>query len=168
MTLLDTSRIRAEVVRIARANLGYGEHNRNFLTAIGAKADHEWCAIFASYCYSRAHANLKFEPPTWCYRRNAPEPGAKRLTRGLGSAGRLWKPSERDVAYGLCPKPGDLVCWHRGRLGPLDWRGHVGIIFVADSAGFASIEGNVGRKVVLRNHTYTEPRLWRFASMERA
>lgn len=165
MSALDISRFRHEVCRIARANLGYGEHNPNFLNAIGARADHEWCAIFAAYCNSKAAASLKLEPATWCYRRrNVLEPGAKRLVRNLGKVGRIWKRSELDLRTGVnIPRHGDLVCWKRGILG---WQGHVGIVLHAADGWFESIEGNVGGKVVLRQHKYTEPRLWRFASVE--
>lgn len=166
MSALDSSRFRAEVVRIAKANLGYGEHNRNFLNAIGARADYEWCAIFAAYCNSKAAANLKFEPATWCYRRrNVLEPGAKRLVRNMGAIGRMWRPAKESEMYKASnqPKPGDLACWSRGFLG---WQGHVGIVIHAADSWFETIEGNVGRKVVQRTHTYTEPKLWRFASVE--
>lgn len=162
---LDTSRIRAEVVRIARKNLGYGEHNRNFLGLLRAPVKAEWCAYFASYCYSKAYTNLGFGVPTWAYRKlNRPEPGAKRLVKNLGKVGSTWLNNPTDTGYE--PLPGDLVCWHR-RTGLLSWTGHVGIVTETNlSSGFRSIEGNVGGKVVERFHLYTEPKLYRFASLE--
>lgn len=164
MTGLDSSRLRHEAVRIARSNLGYGEHNPRFLTAIGSPASYAWCAIFASYCYSRAATNLKLPEQAWCYRRkNVPEPGAKRLTKNMGKVGSIYRPYECDADQ---PQVGDLVCWSRGVLG---WQGHVGIVTEVGSSGlyFRSIEGNVGAKVVERTHTFDEPKLWRFASLDK-
>lgn len=162
MTPLDHSRLRAEVVRIAESNIGYGEHNSRFLTAIGSPAHYDWCAIFASYPYRTASLNLKLPTPLWCYRRpNVPEPGAKRLVKQLGAVGSMWKPSACDVTQ---PRIGDLVAWNRGILG---WTGHVGIVVELKPFGFKSIEGNVGGKVVLKSHSWNEPKLWRFASIER-
>jgi hypothetical protein len=89
-----------------------------------------------------------------------PEPGAKRLTRNLGAVGSIWKPSECDASR---PRPGDLVCWHRGILG---WTGHVGIVIGLNYEGFDTIEGNVSGRVVQRYHTWQSPRLYRFASIE--
>ena len=166
MTALDHSRLRAEVVRIARANVGYGEHNRNFLAAIGSPANAEWCAVFAGYCYRKAHANLKLPPPIWVFAnypasRGRLQLGAKGLTKALGRAGSIWKPYQCDSNR---PKPGDLVCWSRGVLG---WTGHVGIVSeVMSGDWFRSVEGNVGRKVVERIHHLDETKLWRFASVE--
>lgn len=161
MSPLHTSRLRAEAVRIARSNVGYGEHNRTFLALIGAKPDAEWCAVFVAYCYSKAAGNLKLPRTDWCFRRpGLLEPGAKRLTKNLGKVGSIWKPFECDADR---PMAGDLVCWSRGILG---WTGHVGIIAEMHKGGFISIEGNVGQKVVQRWHSFDEPKLWRFASIE--
>ena len=162
MSPLDSSRLRAEAVRIARNNVGYGEHNRTFLAAIGSPPRAEWCAIFASYCYSKAARNLKLPEPAWAYRKPGfPEPGAKRLVKQLGKVGSIWRAGDED--YDI--RPGDLVCWSRGVLG---WTGHVGIVSELGSSGlyFKSIEGNVRGRVVERTHHTNEPKLYRFASLQ--
>jgi hypothetical protein len=154
--------IRQKVCWVARSNLGFGEEGGNnrgrFIDAIGGKQGQEWCATFAGYCYQRAYEEVAERMP---FERSQ---GAKRLTKNLGAVGHIWKPGERDVL------PGDLVCWNRGVLG---WTGHVGIVVEVDTAHFGdialpvftTIEGNVGGKVVMRNHNYTEPKLWRFAGL---
>lgn len=160
MSPLDTSRLRHEAVRIARANIGFGEHNSQFLSAIGAKPNDEWCAIFVGYCYRRAAWNLNFPRPAWTMRRRLPEAGAKRLTKNCGTVGSIWKPYERKLSH---PLVGDLVCWSRGVLG---WTGHVGIISEVRDGDFLTVEGNVNRMVLERRHYYSEPKLWRFASVD--
>lgn len=159
---LDRSRLRAEAVRVAQANVGFGEHNPRFLPAIGAKPDYEWCAVYAGYCYRKAYEKLKLAAPAWTMRGKVPEPGAKRLVKNLGAVGRRWKPTKTGRAHHLV-LPGDLVCWSRGILG---WTGHVGIVTEVYHDSFVSVEGNVKQKVAVKHHTYAEPKLWRFASIE--
>lgn len=162
-TLVDL--IRERVVHVARSNVGYGEQGSNnagkFIHAIGGNNGDEWCALFAGYCYRRAHQILELDPPEWAYRRKGvPEKGAKRLTRNLARVGRRFS----DPAQA---RPGDLVCWSRGRLG---WQGHVGVVLYERGGIITSIEGNVGRypsKVRLFQHDVTKERLYMFASMER-
>ncbi len=168
MSPLDTSRLRAEVVRYAHANLGYGETEGNnrgrFIRALGGVDGQEWCAIFAGYCYRKAYQSLKMPMPDWLFRRrNVPEPGAKRLTRGLGRVGSIWRPDECD---GNRPRPGDLVCWSRGLLG---WQGHVGIVTEVDHSYVWYTSGNEGRDGTVKSRIVdpSNPKLWRFASIER-
>jgi hypothetical protein len=165
---LDISRIRAHVIYVAHSNLGYGETEGNtrgkFIRAIGGIEGQEWCAVFAGYCYRRAFDKLKMVPPTWLYRRPyVPEPGAKRLTKNLGSVGRIWAPHPDETE----PQPGDLVCFSRGILG---WQGHVGIVLRECPDGSVDyIAGNEGRKgrVAVHNSADSKLKLWRFASLDK-
>lgn len=151
--------VRREVLYVATSNLGFGEQGANnkgrFIEAIGGKPGQEWCAYFAGYCYERAYERLGFDMP---FKRSA---GAKRLTKNLGKVGKLF-------TNPLEAKPGDLVCWSRGRLG---WQGHVGVVESVDEDGIIhTIEGNVGRfpaKVKRLTHDVRKERLYRFASLEK-
>lgn len=168
MSPLDHSRLRAEVVRIARANVGYKETEGNnagqFIRALGGIDGQDWCALFAAHCYRRAYDNLFGLLPDFCFKATGkPHTGAKALTKALGNIGRIWKPGR------IKPLPGDLVCWNRTKI-PGDWRGHVGV--VVDSTGavsFKYIAGNEGRdgEVKVRTAYYDGPKLWRFASVAR-
>lgn len=146
--------IRQYVAEVAKKNLGYGETGGNnrglFIRAIGGKEGQEWCATFAGYCYERAYEMAKQPMP---FERSQ---GAKRLVKNLGAVGYLTKPDR------ALPLVGDLVCWSRGVLG---WTGHVGVIVERTGAGFRTIEGNVGGKVVCMTHRYSDPKLWRFAGL---
>ena len=136
--------IRAEVLDIVHANLGYGEEGGNnrgkFIAAIGGKQGHEWCAYVAGYCYERAYEREGFDMP---FERSA---GAKRLVKNLAAAGSRITDIER-------AEPGDLVGFHR-RSGSLmeairSWKGHVGILVskrqLIDGEWRAEVaEGNVG------------------------
>lgn len=151
--------IRQRVLHVAHKNLGYGESGGNnrgqFIKAIGGVQNQEWCATFAGYCYARAYEMVGEEMP---FDRSQ---GAKRLTKNLGACGRIWKYAHPEVDT---PLLGDLVCWNRGVLG---WTGHVGIVveLLPRRGGFNAIEGNVGGKVVMRLHSYSDPKLWRFAGL---
>jgi hypothetical protein len=165
MNTFDYSRLRYEAVRVARANLGYGETEGNnagrFIRAMGGADGNEWCALFAGYCYRRAYENLKLDTPQWCFRRpGVLELGAKALTKALGRAGRIFKPSAP-----VAPLVGDLVAWSRGML---SWQGHVGIVTEVRADYFNYIAGNEGKngRVVHRRGSYTNPKLWRFASVQ--
>ena len=153
--------VRQRVVQVAERNLGYGETEGNnrgrFIRAIGGKDGQEWCATFAGYCYERAFEEVGL-PMSF-----ARSQGAKRLCKNLGAVGyidRLEEPRS-GVPLGV-PLVGDLACWSRGTLG---WTGHVGIVVEASGKGFCTIEGNVGGKVVWRQHRYGEPKFWRFAGL---
>jgi cell wall-associated NlpC family hydrolase len=165
MTGIDYSRIRHQVVRIARANLGYDDNGTNsgqFIRAMGGRDGQDWCALFAGYCYRRAYEELGLSPPVWAFT-NYPasrgklklQLGAKALTKGLGRAGRMFR--EEDMN----PAPGDLVCWSRGLLG---WQGHVGIV----TEGGQYIAGNEGRsgRVHERPISACHLKLWRFATVQ--
>jgi hypothetical protein len=150
--------LRNQIVRIARANLGFDDRGSNsgrFIRALGGVQGADWCALFAGYCSRRAYEELKLPPPAWCYRyRGVLETGAKALTRALGRVGAVYKPHEYN------PLPGDLVCWSRGLLG---WQGHVGIV----TEGGQYIAGNEGRsgRVHERPISSCHLKLWRFASL---
>lgn len=141
--------IRGHVVRVAKANLGYGETGANnsgrFIKALGGREGEEWCALFAGYCYRRAYKALIDDnsevanTPSYCYRRpGVLEVGAKALVKNLGKVGITF----RDP---LQAKPGDLICWNR-RTGALSWQGHVGVVEMVSVGGIVhTIEGNVGK-----------------------
>ncbi len=169
MSPIHVSRLRAEAVRIARANCGFKETEGNnagkFIRAMGGRDGDDWCALFAGYCYRRAASNLMLRDPAWCFRSPGKlELGAKALTKAMGRVGRLWKSSSP-----VKPVPGDLVCWNRTSI-PGDWRGHVGLVIDATgSVSFLYIAGNEGRdgEVKVRKSYYANPKLYRFASLEK-
>jgi hypothetical protein len=162
MTALDYSRLRYQVLRIARANLGYGDNGTNsgrFIEAMGGKQGADWCALFAGYCYRRAHEELGLPHPDWVYRRGSSyQTGAKALVKALGRVGALFSPGGARQ-----PLPGDLVAWSRTRI-PGDWRGHVGIV----TEGGKYIAGNEGRSGKVHERFISDCKLplWRFASIE--
>lgn len=162
---LQHLRVRTEVVRVARGNLGYGEEEANndgrLIRTIGGKPGHEWCALFAGYCYRRAWDEVYGEPAEWCFRSNGDlRIGAKELIKAAWRAG-----AERFTDPGLA-RPGDLVCWHR-RTGPISWKGHIGVVEVRfPDFRIGAIEGNVGKfpaKVKQLVHDVTKERLYGFA-----
>jgi hypothetical protein len=162
---MGNERLRAEVLRIAVGNLGYGEGpiagiTRNndgpLIREIGGRPGEEWCALFAGYCYRRAYANLGRDE-RWPFRRpGVLETGAKALVRAAWAAGAL-RLELADASFG------DLVAWHRGALG---WKGHVAIVEKVEDGIVHTIEGNVGRfpaKVRRLSHDVTKERLFGFA-----
>ena len=145
VTSILALRLRSDVVRIARGNLGYGEEEGNndgpLLRAIGGQPGHEWCALFAGYCYRKALLILDAPgfDPGWTVRRpGVPRIGAKELVKAAWGAGAL------RFTDPLIAKPGDLICWHR-RTGPISWKGHVGIVEEVKDGLVHTIEGNVGK-----------------------
>jgi hypothetical protein len=173
---LQHLRLRTEVVRIARGNLGYGEEDANndgrLIRTIGGKPGAEWCALFAGYTYRKAWETVFGEPATWCWKPWADAGdyaaqtdlriGAKELIKAAWAAG-----AERFTDPNLA-RPGDLVCWHR-RTGPISWQGHIGVVelYLSQHPGLIqTIEGNVGRfpsKVKQLVHDVTKERLYGFA-----
>ena len=140
---IESLNLRSEVVRVARKNIGYGEVEGNndgpLMRTIGGKPGHEWCALFAGYCYRKAYLNLG-RADTWTTKNHGPDPiiGAKALVKAAWGAG-----AERFTDVELA-KPGDLICWHR-RTGPISWKGHVGIVEEIKDGLVHTIEGNVGK-----------------------
>lgn len=157
--MVDTIGYLNEVVFVAKANIGYGETEGNnrgkFMTAIGAPQGSSWCAAFVRYCFRRAAQRTKMYGPPF----NSNTLGAKKLTKNIAAAGRRYKNPLEAV-------PGDVVCWHRGRLG---WQGHIGLIVGVDNDGIiTTVEGNVGAypsKVRKFYHDVTKERLFTFASL---
>ncbi len=168
---MDPQRIRELVLLIARSNIGYGEDGDlsdncgEFIRLIGGVQGEEWCAAFAGYCYRRAAQKLNLDPLVvmeWTYRKGRPELGAKRLTKNLSAIGTKFT----DLTLA---QPGDLVCYHRSKFGPLDWRGHVAVFErrLSDTA-FLTIDGNVGKfpaKVKRRYRDLNVCNLYTFASL---
>lgn len=136
-------RIRELVVHVAASNIGFGETTGNnrgrFIDLIGGEListdNPEWCALFAGYCYRRAYQLLGQTEPAWLFRRpGVPEPGARRLVRGLGDmAGMYTYENSRLV------KPGDL--------GLLERKGghHVFVVEKQIEGVVHTIAGNEGR-----------------------
>lgn len=156
--------LRSEVVRVARGNLGYGEEEANndgpLMRAIGGQPGHEWCALFAGYCYRRASRNLGKEL-SWPMHVGADRPriGAKELIKAAWGAG-----AERFTDPHLAMF-GDLICWHR-RTGPISWKGHIGLVEEVRDGLVHTIEGNVGKfpaKVKRLVHDVTKERFYGFA-----
>lgn len=122
-----------DVLHIARQEIGNGEvgannrgkHVRKYL---GGKEGQAWCAAFVSYCIEQGAAYCGVQQPV------KRAHGAKKLFHRIGKAGSF---VER-------PRPGDVVCWHRGRVG--SWQGHIGIVESYDAATdtMTTIEGNRG------------------------
>lgn len=144
----------AEIVRVARAQVGKGEvggNNRGpFIRLIGGKQGQSWCAWLASWIIVTAATNLGMAPPV------KPTGGARRLFRRCCKAGRRLKPGE-------LPQPGDIVCFFRGprRLWRLTWKRHAAIV-VEGGETFRTIEGNVGRppaEVDYFDHHIDDPRI---------
>ena len=165
MDQLINSRLRNEVVRLARRNLGYGETGGNnsgrFIRALGGRDGDEWCALFVGWLYRKSCEELKLYEPEWCYRKPGKlELGAKALTKALGRVGAIWDPSKVDRK----PRPGDIVCWSRGILG---WQGHVGIVSEVSGPLFRYIAGNEGRGGTVRERPGSYYKLWRFASLDK-
>ncbi len=160
---IQTMQLRYEVVRIARSNLGYGEREGNndgpLIRLIGGKTGHEWCALFAGYCYRKAGENLGVDV-SWCYRPDGtPRIGAKELIKAA------WKAGAERFTDPYLARPGDLVCWHR-RTGPISWKGHIGLVEEASNGLVDTIEGNVGpfpAKVKRLRHDVTKERFYGFA-----
>lgn len=145
VTNIRTLQLRSEVVRVARKNIGYGEVEGNndgpLLRVIGGKPGHEWCALFAGYCYRRAYFNLwgSTDRDDWTWRTEIqPVIGAKELVKAAWGAGALRFTDPHHA------RPGDLICWHR-RTGPISWKGHVGIVEEIKDGLVHTIEGNVGK-----------------------
>lgn len=149
-----------EIVRVAQGNLGFGEKEANndgpLIREIGGKPGQEWCALFAGYCYEKAHTNLGLKLPF------ARSIGAKRLTKNAAKVGSFFTDP-------LKARPGDLVCWHR-RTGLISWKGHVGVVSHVEDDLVHTIEGNVGAfpaKVKRLVHDVRKERLYGFATLRK-
>lgn len=159
--------LREAALSVACHNIGYGESGRNndgkFIEAMGGIPGEEWCALFAGYCYRRAcrHLELPLDTVDWCYRRVMRiETSAKRLVRQMGAS--VWGIRYTDTALVL---PGDLIAWHRGKLG---WQGHVGIVEDVRDGIVHTIEGNVGAfpaRVRRLRHDVSKERFYTFAGL---
>jgi len=90
--------------------------------------DGAWCASFVSWCCLEAAKRLEIDLPF------KTSHGAKRLLRNVikSGGGRISD-----------PKPGDIVCWDRGRPG--SWQGHIGFVENLKNGILYTVEGNVGR-----------------------
>lgn len=91
-----------------------------------------WCAWFASWCLSF----LNLDQP---YKGNA-----KRLCRAVAKSGDM-------IENGSSVRAGDLMCWDRGTRAVF---GHVGIVCGIDEDYIYVIEGNVGKRGVVRIFRY--------------
>jgi hypothetical protein len=157
-----TSRLGITTLAVAVEEIGNGETDGNNSGPHVARYkgipddddsddDGSWCANFISYCAHMAASRLGVNLP---FKKSG---GAKRLLKNVSEAGSL-------VAV---PRPGDLVCWDRGKRG--SWQGHIGIVEKVENGILYTIEGNVGRfpSVVKRfQHDLSDqPRLEGFARM---
>lgn len=142
-----------EALMLAQREKGNGESSGNnagpdIRRYRGDSISAAWCAAFVSYCYEQAAAKLGVAMP---FKRSH---GAKRLYRRIGKAGEFVK----------TPRPGDVVCWDRGKKG--SWQGHIGFVVRVNGPTFWTIEGNVGAfpsKVAEYRHELDEARLVGFA-----
>lgn len=129
----QTSPLSWAALRIAQGEIGQGEFgdtNNRTKYAVNARYG-PWCARFVCWCYEEAAEELQVQLPF------KPTGSAKRLYKRVGRAGAFF--SEPELA-----RPGDLICWHRGRQG--SWQGHIGFVEHLERSGvIATIEGNVGR-----------------------
>ena len=130
---LTTPSLAWAALEIARLEIGEGEtggiNNQVKYTRKGSRGS--WCASFIGWCFVEAAKETGTELPFDL------SPGAKRLYRNVGRAGSFHRSP-------MLAKPGDLICWDRGKAG--SWQGHVGIVeSVEDSGVVWTIEGNVGR-----------------------
>ena len=152
----------------ARRCIGKGEEGGNnsgeFVEAILGKEydgddddDGAWCAAFMSHCFEVASERCGVDLPF------STSFGAKALFRNVKRAG----------SGDRTPRPGDLVCWDRGKLNPdgtKSWQGHVGIVERVENGIFHTIEGNRGgypSKVRrFKYHLETDDRLEGFARVD--
>lgn len=132
------SRLGAATLAVAIEELGNGEEGGNNSGPHVARYkgivddgdpddDGAWCASFLSYCTSVAADRLGVDMPI------KKTGGAKRLHKTVGEAG----------SFVSAAKPGDIVCWDRGKKG--SWQGHVGIVEKVENGVLHTVEGNVGR-----------------------
>lgn len=147
----------AKALWVAQSNIGFGEEGANnrgkFITAIGAPPGEEWCAYFQSYCWKQAAILLGISLPFQV------SGGAKSLSKSIAKFGRSFKDPELAM-------PGDLVCWHRGKVA---WKGHIAMVESIDPDGVIhTIEGNVGTypsRVKRLSHDVSKERLFQFSSI---
>ena len=121
------------------ASIGRGEEGRNnrglFVDALFLESEPKgvsWCAAFVCWCVERAAEELEVEVPF------ARSLGAKELFKNVIASGE-------EIVSKSNLKPGDLVCWDRGKRG--DWMGHLGFVEAYDPNTdiLKTVEGNVGR-----------------------
>lgn len=127
------------VVTRAINQLGYGEAGGNNhgpdLEVYGVGHGEAWCAAFADWCCRGGWADRVAllgragDPPPW-----ARSLSARGLVRNVARAGQAVRLQDL--------RPGDLICWPRGKEG---WQGHVGLVEVVRDGLVHTIEGNVGR-----------------------
>ena len=162
---IDCSELHKAALQEARRCIGQGEVGGNnsgeFVEALLGKEydgddddDGAWCAAFMSHCFEVAAERCGVDLPF------ATSFGAKALFRKVKNAG----------TSDFTPKPGDLVCWDRGKRNPdgsKSWQGHVGIVERVENGIFHTIEGNRGgfpSKVRrFKYHLATDERLEGFA-----
>ena len=113
-------------LEIAIAEIGQGEDGRNNITKYST-TEGPWCAAFVAWCLKKAAVALQRTLPF------EPSAGARKLFSQIASAGTL-------VTW---PRPGDVVCWRRGRA--RSWQGHIGFVESSTPQGLIeTVEGNVG------------------------
>jgi hypothetical protein len=143
-------------LEIAKSEIGHGEEGGNNRGPdveryrAGKGGSGSWCAAFISWCLEQACKQLAREMPI------ARSHGAKQLWRRAAKAGAAVK----------TPRPGDLVCWHRGPVG--GWQGHIGIVSRVDGGTFWAVEGNRGHfpaEVEEFEHSLGEKKLFGFARL---
>lgn len=130
---------RRQVVRVAQANIGYGETTGNnqgpFLKAIGAPQGSEWCAYFAWYTHKRGAIYAEVTLP---YTGSG---GAKKLGRAIKACPNGFMTLNAQDAL-----PGDIIitCRLTGPVQPTG-AGHARIIELPwDGDIIPIIEGNAG------------------------
>ncbi len=148
--------LREHALEIALRELGNGESEgnnrgedvdrfRRVGGVGGVGGNGAWCAAFVSYCYRLAAAELHIALPF------ETSSGAKRLVKNIvRGGGKAIQP----LPWNMAAARGAVICWHRG-LGPLDWRGHVGIVQAYNGATdtLDVIEGNHGALVARYPYT---------------
>lgn len=160
MDKTDLLRLKAEVIRVAKAEIGNGELGKNnsgkdVARYSGGKQDVNWCAYFVGYCYETAAKNLGITLP---FARSA---GAKAQCKNIGKCKDGIMFSSPEAAM-----PGDVVCWNRGLPG--SWTGHIGLVMESHGGLVTTIEGNAGAfpsKVRVLIHDVRKERLFSFAGL---
>ena len=149
---------RKSIVAVAATQVGYQESAVDFLIDESGKrqgytiygdwygADYtEWCAMFASWCVSKAGIAERDFPY---------EAGCEKWVRALDGIGAYKRGDYR-------PEPGDLVFFNLdGRADP----DHVGIVERVSEAKLYTIEGNTGHAVARREYALNNSSIMGYAS----
>ncbi len=150
--LLSASVAGADIVTIAKREIGHGEttannrgpHIRRFMQG---QDNLPWCAGFVSWVMDQA--------------------GYKELDYSL-SAKAIYNQAKSKDMLTNDPQPGDLVAFWR--TSPSSWTGHIGIVVEASDTHIKAIEGNVGAfPALVREFTYPKnaiPRLLGFIRLK--